>query len=99
MTNILVKHSHAAKGQFTDSLFVSRSNPGPKVAMLLAKEFIVCPKAIRDIWTHKTWVDKTRPFWNLAGGLEFMEQPDLGGELPEFTAACARVAAALVPRD
>ena len=63
---------------------------------MLAEEFKVCPKAIRDIWTHKTWVDKTRPFWDLAGGLEFMEQTDVGGALPEFTAACARVAAALV---
>lgn len=66
-----------------------RRSYGTKAAATLAAEFKVCPKAIRDVWSHKTWVDRTRPFWNLADGMQ------QGVTSPALFAACARVTAAL----
>ena len=67
------------------------------MASLLAAEFKVCAKAIRDVWSKKTWASTTAPFWNLTGGIDGMAQPvvsPLVGK-PAFAAACARVAAVL----
>jgi len=72
---------------------VYRSYPGPTVATMLATEFQVTSKAIRDIWSHKTWVRDTAPFWNLA--LDGMPQPDFKVASPALAAASARVTAAL----
>ena len=30
---------------------------------MLAHKYGVTGKAIRDVWTHKTWACATRPFW------------------------------------
>jgi len=63
------------------------------VATKLAAEFQITPKAIRDIWSHKTWIGDTTPFWNLA--IEGMPQPDFSKASPALAAASARVTATL----
>jgi hypothetical protein len=63
------------------------------VAAKLAVEFQVTSKAIRDIWSRKTWISDTTPFWNLA--LDGMPQPDFSMASPALAAASARVTAAL----
>ena len=35
-------------------------------ASVLAHKYGVTGKAIRDVWTHKTWACATRPFWPAA---------------------------------
>jgi len=60
---------------------------------MLAGEFQVTPKAIRDVWSHKTWVRDTTPFWNHA--LEDMPQPNFSVASPAIAAASAKVTAAL----
>jgi len=34
-----------------------------QTASLLSAKYGISPKAVRDIWTLKRWVQKTRPFW------------------------------------
>jgi len=63
------------------------------VATKLAAEFQVTPKAIRDIWSGKTWISDTTPFWNPA--LEGMPQTDFQAVSPALASASARVKAAL----
>ena len=36
---------------------------GGKVATVLARQFNVSPKAVRDIWNRRTWVPETRHLW------------------------------------
>jgi len=40
-------------------------------AALLSAEFGVSPKAIRDIWTKRSWASETRPHWTLDNELSF----------------------------
>ena len=40
-------------------------------AALLSAEFGVSPKAIRDIWTKRSWASETRPHWTLEDELSF----------------------------
>ena len=71
---------------------------GAKTASMLAAEFQVCAKTIRDIWSKKTWASTTEPFWNLTGsGLDGRTHPVASHVVPTlaFAAACARVAAVL----
>ena len=37
----------------------------PRTAALLAAEYGITPKAIRDIWTRKSWAQDTRPYWSV----------------------------------
>lgn len=46
------------------SIFLTRLD-GKRTASLLAKEFEVTAKAIRDVWTQKSWASLTTPFLNL----------------------------------
>jgi len=69
------------------------------VATKLAAEFQVTPKAIRDIWSGKTWINDTTPFWNPALGgkpaLGDILPPDFSLASPALAAASARVKAAV----
>ena len=47
----------------------------PPTASVLAHKYGVTGKAIRDVWTHKTWACATRPFWPAADDSD-------GGEAP-----------------
>jgi len=60
---------------------------------MLAVEFQVTPKAIRDIWSHRTWVSHTTPFRNLA--VDGVPQPNFSVASPALAAAFARLTAAL----
>ena len=48
------------------------TSPGAQIsriyvtASVLAHKYGVTGKAIRDVWTHKTWACATRPFWPAA---------------------------------
>ena len=46
------------------SIFLTRLD-GKRTASLLAKEFGVTAKAIRDVWSQKSWASLTTPFLNL----------------------------------
>ena len=45
-------------------IFKLRKTKTARTAGLLAAEYGISPKAIRDIWTKKSWVQDTRPFWS-----------------------------------
>lgn len=101
-TGAAVARPRANRGRLTGvhaaAIFLARlSHPGTKVAQKLAAEFQVSAKAIRDIFTRKTWTTETMPFWNLTR-LDLMAQPDLSVASPAFAASAARVAAALDPK-
>ena len=44
---------------------------GDKLAASLAEEFGITAKAIRDIWTQRTWTKTTMPFWTAADEQQF----------------------------
>ena len=44
-------------------IFQQRSTKTSRTAALLSAKFGVTSKAIRDIWTGRSWADETRPFW------------------------------------
>ena len=46
-------------------IFQLRSTRTSRTAALLSAKFGITPKAIRDIWTRRSWADDTRPFWTL----------------------------------
>jgi len=45
------------------NIFHQRATKTKHTAALLAAEYGISSKAIRDIWTRKSWVEDTRPFW------------------------------------
>ena len=46
-------------------IFCQRSSKTVRTAALLAAKYGISPKAIRDIWTLKSWAAQTKPYWNL----------------------------------
>ena len=44
-------------------IFMLRRTKTKDTAALLAAKYGITPKAIRDIWTRKSWVKDTRPYW------------------------------------
>jgi len=67
--------SGSGRVRLTPALAVHIFNQGKtkskRSAALLSAEFGVSPKAIRDIWTKRSWASKTRPHWTLEGKLSF----------------------------
>jgi len=45
-------------------IFKIRRTKTARTAGLLATKYGISPKAIRDIWTRKSWAEETRPHWN-----------------------------------
>jgi len=45
-------------------IFKMRGTKKARTASLLATKYGITPKAIRDIWTRKSWAQDTRPHWN-----------------------------------
>jgi len=45
-------------------IFKMRRTKSARTAGLLATKYGISPKAIRDIWTRKSWVQITQPHWN-----------------------------------
>jgi len=68
-----LSHSYAelqeASFRLTPALAIHIFNQGPTktklTAALLSAEFGVSAKAIRDIWTKRTWAQETHPYWTL----------------------------------
>jgi hypothetical protein len=52
-------------------IFNQGKNRTKHSAALLSTEFGVSPKAIRDIWTKRSWASETRPHWTLDDELSF----------------------------
>ena len=46
-------------------IFKQREAKTARTAALLSAEYGVSSKAIRDIWTRKSWAEDTRPYWTL----------------------------------
>jgi len=46
-------------------IFCQRSSKTVRTAALLAAEYGISPKAVRDIWTLKSWAAQTKPYWGL----------------------------------
>ena len=44
-------------------IFTHKINKTARTASLLSVKYGISPKAIRDIWTLKSWAQETRPFW------------------------------------
>ena len=44
-------------------IFMLRRTKTKYTAAMLAAKYGITPKAIRDIWTRKSWVRDTRPYW------------------------------------
>ena len=44
-------------------IFSHRSTKNKHTATLLAAEYGISPKAIRDIWARRSWSRATRPYW------------------------------------
>ena len=63
-----------------------------KTAARLAAEFSITAKAVRDVWTRKTWADQTRPLWSMRTSKDYI--PPSASSM----AAAARVKNALQAR-
>jgi len=46
-------------------IFCKRRSKTVRTAALLAAEYGITPKAVRDIWTLKSWATQTKPYWSL----------------------------------
>jgi len=46
------------------AIFKMRRTKKARTARLLANKYGISPKAIRDIWTRKSWAQDTQPHWN-----------------------------------
>ena len=44
-------------------IFKQRSTKTIRTAVRLSAEYGITPKAVRDIWTRRSWVRETRPYW------------------------------------
>ena len=83
-------------GNHAVAIFNARlTNPESSLALKLAGEFQVTPKAIRDIWARKTWIAQTMPFWELSMLDMVAQQQALSVTSPIFAASAARVGASL----
>jgi hypothetical protein len=47
------------------AIFKMRRTKKARTAGLLATKYGISPKAVRDIWTQKSWAQFTRPHWNV----------------------------------
>ena len=47
------------------SIFNQRETKTKHTAALLSAKYGISPKAIRDIWTRRSWVTETRLYWTL----------------------------------
>ena len=45
-----------------------------RLANQFAKEFGITPKAVRDIWNLRTWVQTTKPFWSPPDETNFLQR-------------------------
>jgi hypothetical protein len=45
-----------------------------RLAHRFAKEFGITPKAVRDIWNLRTWVQTTKPFWSPPDETNFLKR-------------------------
>ena len=76
------------------AIYLAKLGPGPSKAGLLAEEFGITAKAVRDVWTGRTWQAATMPV---------QAQQQHNGFLPAgaisagSVAAAARVVRALCP--
>jgi len=53
-----LKHEEAV------AIYLARHGPKScKTAARLAVEFCITAKAVRDVWTRKTWIDQTKCVW------------------------------------
>ena len=44
-------------------IFNQRRNKTKRTAVRLSAEYGITPKAVRDIWTRRSWACATRPYW------------------------------------
>ena len=72
-----VSGSGSGRVRLTPALAIHIFNQGKtrtkRTAALLSAEFRVSPKAIRDIWTTRTWAHVTRPNWPMILANEQLE--------------------------
>lgn len=65
---------------------------GEKVAWCLGQRFGITPKAVRDIWTLRTWARATRPHWTPEDRSKFLKKklcvPCLRNSVSSFEQAC-----------
>ena len=55
------------------AIYLARLGPKScKSAARLAAEFGITAKAVRDVWTGKTWADQTRSVWTLQSAKDYI---------------------------
>ena len=62
-----VKKTRAVRGKLTSTdavvIYKMKLHKTSKTAAGMATKYSITPKAVRDIWTHVTWTQQTKPFW------------------------------------
>jgi hypothetical protein len=73
------------------AIYLAKHSPKSlKASSRLAHEFNVSAKAIRDVWTCKTWVTETMPVWSMTTANDYVP--------PGVSSAAAAAAAMRVRR-
>ena len=72
------------------AIYLAKHGPKScKTAALMAAEFGITAKAVRDVWTGKTWAEQTRRVWTVQSAQDYIPPS------PSSAAAAARVQRAL----
>ena len=75
------------------AIYLAKLGPkSSKTAARLSAEFGITTKAVRDVWTKKTWTDHTKCVWTMCLGKDYIPTS------PSSVAAAARVKRALQAR-
>jgi uncharacterized alpha-E superfamily protein len=83
-----LKHEEAV------AIYLARHGPKScKTAARLAAEFRITAKAVRDVWTKKTWTDQTKCVWTVQASKDYIATSHSGA------VAMARVKRALQARS
>jgi len=62
-----LKHEEAV------AIYLARHGPKScKTAARLAAEFCITAKAVRDVWTRKTWIDQTKCVWTAHASKDYV---------------------------
>jgi len=72
---------HLTSGRLTWAdavvIFKMKRHKTPRTAARLATRYRITPKAVRDVWTYKTWTVATKPLWTCKELSQFNRRPPL----------------------
>jgi len=70
----LVMGAHALTAEAATTVFLAKRHLKNGLLQLLATEFSISTKAVRDIWELRTWSRTTEPYWTPEEGAKYIDK-------------------------